>query len=164
MYILTEEEETRVRFAGREDSRPNQKIILSQIRLEESAKEGVHNRKFHAYRTVPVSVDSTLSFWLTHEPLPAGADRPEAHPFVGLSPMKRSRLEIGKAILRLSQEPLVSICLLSTEAGVSCETLKRWIISGRGGQFLDGVHRPEKGWLSSRAALARFQGSKVPAS
>ncbi len=72
--------------------------------------------------------------------------------------MKRSRLDIGRAVLRLSQEQLVTLCELSDQAGVSCETLKRWIISGRSGRFLDGVHRPNRGWMSSRAALIRFQG------
>jgi hypothetical protein len=70
--------------------------------------------------------------------------------------VKRSRLEIARAVLRLAGEPLVPVERLRERTTASTRALVRWITGGRGGVFLDGCHRPGVGWVSSFAALERF--------
>lgn len=70
--------------------------------------------------------------------------------------MKRSRLEIARAVLRLSTEPLVPVERFRERTTADTHSVIRWITRGRGGVFLDGLHRPGVGWMSSFAALERF--------
>ncbi len=69
---------------------------------------------------------------------------------------KRPRTEIARAVLRLANEPLQSVAALADAVGVDVRSLVRWITQGRAGVHLDGVHRPGFGWLTSAAALRRF--------
>ena len=69
---------------------------------------------------------------------------------------KRSRLSIGQAVMRLTKETLVPLCDLKELAGVSELTLRRWAIQGRAGRYLDALHRPSVGWMSSSFAVLRF--------
>lgn len=73
----------------------------------------------------------------------------------------RPRLEIARAVQRLATEELVSIAELAAEQGVSEPSMRRWAIEGRRGEFLDAVHRPGRGWLSSREAVQRFLAAKT---
>ncbi|MBA4191974.1 MAG: hypothetical protein C0467_28680 [Planctomycetaceae bacterium] len=71
---------------------------------------------------------------------------------------KRTRTEIAQAVARLQHDgELVPVEELAREAGVSAGALTRWIVSGKAGCYLDGLHHPRQGWLSSRAALRRLQ-------
>jgi hypothetical protein len=70
--------------------------------------------------------------------------------------VKRSRLEITRAALRLDGETLVPIECLREKTTASSRALIRWITAGRAGVFLDGIHKPGIGWVSSFAALERF--------
>ena len=83
-----------------------------------------------------------------------------------MSKRQRPRVEIARSVLRLSKDgPLIPVAELCFAASgdslkaVSPATLVRWIIRGKGGRYLDGIHNPSQGWLSSRAALERFQGA-----
>ena len=69
---------------------------------------------------------------------------------------KRPRTEIARAVLRLANESLQPVAVLADEARVDMRSLIRWITQGRGGVHLAGVHRPGVGWLTSAAALRRF--------
>ena len=69
---------------------------------------------------------------------------------------KRSRLSIAQAVHRLSREQLLPLCELKDLAQVSELTLRRWAVQGRSGRYLDALHRPGKGWLSSKEAVLRF--------
>lgn len=69
----------------------------------------------------------------------------------------RPRLDIARAVQRLASEVLVPVSELRGEAGgVSEQALVRWAVEGRGGKYLDAVHRPGTGWMSSREAVMRF--------
>jgi hypothetical protein len=70
--------------------------------------------------------------------------------------VKRSRLEIARAVLRLSGEQLIPIERLCEQAMASTRSIIRWIVEGRGGVHLDGYHKDGVGWVSSVAALERF--------
>jgi hypothetical protein len=70
--------------------------------------------------------------------------------------VKRSRLEIARAVLRLAGEELLPVERLRDRAGAGTRALIRWITAGRGGVFLDGCHKRGVGWVSSVAALERF--------
>lgn len=69
---------------------------------------------------------------------------------------KRSRLSIAQAVHRLTAEDLVPLYELKEIAKASEATLRRWIIEGKSGRYLDGFHRPNRGWLSSVPAVLRF--------
>ncbi len=72
--------------------------------------------------------------------------------------MKRSRIEIARSVQRLQFDgELVPVAELESLAGVPPWVLTRWIIGGKAGCHLDGVHDPKRGWLSSRAAVRRLQ-------
>ena len=71
--------------------------------------------------------------------------------------MARSRLEIARAILRLSKEQLITVEELAAKIDAYPRTILRWITQGKGGVHLDGFHRPGIGWLTSETALERFQ-------
>lgn len=73
------------------------------------------------------------------------------------SKQRRPRIEIAKAVHRLTREKLLTLEELATTAGVGLGTLLRWVMSGKGGVFLDGFHRPNVGWMSSVEALGRFR-------
>lgn len=73
---------------------------------------------------------------------------------------RRPRLEIAKAVHRLTTEPLITLIEAGTTAGVSPDTVRRWIIDGVRGTHLDGLHRPGQGWLTSRAAVDRFKAAR----
>jgi hypothetical protein len=70
--------------------------------------------------------------------------------------MAQTRLEIARAAQRLALEPLITVDELAGEVFAYSRTLIRWITEGKGGVHLDGIHRPGRGWLTSRAAYARF--------
>lgn len=71
--------------------------------------------------------------------------------------MSRPRIERARAVLRLVRDrDLVPLADLVGHANASERSLIRWIIEGRKGVYLDGLHRPGVGWMSSRAAVARF--------
>src|SRR5262249_31741064 len=77
----------------------------------------------------------------------------------GDSPVsKLSALERARACQRLAADgPAVPLYLLTGMAGVSIETLVRWIVQGRAGLHLDGYRDPVSGkWMSTSEALRRF--------
>jgi hypothetical protein len=69
---------------------------------------------------------------------------------------RRSRSDIVKAVRRVSREETVHISALTEEADASERAILRWIVQGRRGKYMDGFHKPGEGWMSSKAALARF--------
>ncbi len=69
---------------------------------------------------------------------------------------KRSRSAICAAVRRLKGEELMNLYALADEIDVSVQTLTRWAIEGKQRCWLDAVHRPGVGWLSSREACERF--------
>lgn len=77
---------------------------------------------------------------------------------------KRDRADIRRAVNRLKCDgELIALSDLRFAAGASPDALRRWAIQGVRGVHLDAVHNPEKGWLSSWAALKRFQKQFIPA-
>ncbi|VTR93288.1 unnamed protein product [Gemmata massiliana] len=77
---------------------------------------------------------------------------------------KRSRIEIGRAILRLAADgELRPLADLSGAAGAPPVVMLRWVIEGRRGVHLDGVKRRGE-WWTTPAAVARFlKASAAPA-
>lgn len=73
--------------------------------------------------------------------------------------MRRSSGSIKEAVARLNKEVLIPIEVIARELSLTKESVRRWGISGRRGVFLDVVHRPGRGWLTSRQALARFDSA-----
>ena len=59
--------------------------------------------------------------------------------------------------MRLANEELITAAELADEVFAYPETVARWITDGKCGVYLDGVHRPGVGWMTSRAAYERFQ-------
>jgi hypothetical protein len=56
--------------------------------------------------------------------------------------------------------PLVPASRLKALAGVrDASAVTRWILRGKRGVYLDGVRSAGKGWLTTAAALARFQAA-----
>lgn len=78
--------------------------------------------------------------------------------------MKKPRLEIARAVLRLASESQVPVEQLREKAMAGTRSIVRWITAGRGGVFLDGYHKPGVGWVSSVAALDRFFEQTLAAS
>lgn len=72
---------------------------------------------------------------------------------------KRPRVEIARAVLRLRTETVVPVEQVSAEAQAHSRALVRWITGGKHGVYLDGLHRPGIGWMTSRAALDRFRAA-----
>jgi hypothetical protein len=72
---------------------------------------------------------------------------------------KRERVEICRAVIRLDADgEKVPVADLADAAQAAPMTLQRWIVEGKRGVFLDGVHDPvRRCWCSSHAALRRFQ-------
>jgi hypothetical protein len=110
-------------------------------------------------------LDTTLlagEFYSSHEAIlryTTATGHPTAHP---RSP-RRTRQEIAAAISRVSQEELVGLWELASElGGGACHrSVERWIkcgkLNGAGERvYLDGLHRPGIGWMSSREAMVRF--------
>ena len=100
-----------------------------------------------------------------HHPLNPSQARGRNSPgisFTGAMAVKRSKLEITKAVLRLAMEEQVRADELTRELFVSRETIRRWGNHGKNGVFLDTVLRADGILYSSRAALTRFtEGLKL---
>jgi hypothetical protein len=77
--------------------------------------------------------------------------------------MKRSAFELAEVALRLVTEKLIPIETISREMHISRDSVRRWIMRGKNGIFLDGIEQVDEGWLTSREALARFQRAKTAA-
>jgi hypothetical protein len=70
--------------------------------------------------------------------------------------MKREKLEITRAVLRLANEELIPVDTVAKEMRITRESVKRWGIRSRNGVFLDVVQKADEVWYTSRQALARF--------
>jgi hypothetical protein len=64
--------------------------------------------------------------------------------------------EQAAAARRVIDEGAVSVHDLAAVVGATAESLRRWIVEGKNGVHLDGLHRPGVGWMSSELAVARF--------
>jgi len=82
-----------------------------------------------------------------------------------MSTRKRDRASIVAAVRRVKLETLltlddlaklVSRTIPELRAGVGPLSLKRWILEGKRGVYLDGIHTPGEGWKSSVEAVRRF--------
>lgn len=69
----------------------------------------------------------------------------------------RTRADIREAVRRLAGEDLRPIDELARAEGLPPSTMIRYAIRGCLGAFLDAVHRPRTGWMSSAAAVSRFK-------
>lgn len=67
-----------------------------------------------------------------------------------------SRLEVARAAIRLGTEQELTLLQACNILGAPPPVVIRWIVQGKSGRHLDGVLDPEKGWLTSREACARF--------
>lgn len=73
--------------------------------------------------------------------------------------LKKARppIEVARAAERLARDgALVPLHALTELAGASPRALERWATEGKGGSYLDAVYDGIRGWISSRAAVARF--------
>jgi hypothetical protein len=71
-------------------------------------------------------------------------------------PRRDRRREIARAVARLNAEDLEPAGDLAAFLALPPSRVVRWVIQGERGVFLDGVHRPGVGWLSSVPACVRF--------
>jgi hypothetical protein len=69
--------------------------------------------------------------------------------------MQRTRQEIDRAIRQVSADGPVPLPDLAQTAGVTVQTLERWVRHGRDGVFLQAIRKGD-GWLSSAQAIGRF--------
>ena len=69
---------------------------------------------------------------------------------------KLSKVERGRAALRLAEEHVVPLRELTALAGASEQAMTSWITEGRAGVHLDAVRDTFGAWTSSAAAVARF--------
>lgn len=67
-----------------------------------------------------------------------------------------SQAEVARVRARLENENRITTAEAAKLLGVKEFVLIRWIVQGRRGKRLDGVHDPE-GWFTSREAVERFQ-------
>jgi hypothetical protein len=60
-------------------------------------------------------------------------------------------------VARLNREQLIPVIGEGAPLlGHTGRTVERWVVTGYRGVYLDGLHRPGVGWLTSRAAVWRF--------
>jgi hypothetical protein len=72
-----------------------------------------------------------------------------------------TRREIVESVRRLNREELIPVAEAAGVLGSPAGTVERWIQSGWRGVYLDGLHRPGVGWMTSREAVARFRVGRL---
>lgn len=70
---------------------------------------------------------------------------------------REAQREAARRVLTEDPRPLAEF---RTATGVTVETLRSWIIDGRGGVHLDGCRDDRHGWMTSLAAVGRFLRAK----